>query len=49
MLALISRSKFLTEKLILNPESFYPLRSTAMAFRQVRDFLLGLVGAKRAS
>ncbi|MDH3498390.1 MAG: DUF362 domain-containing protein [Gemmatimonadota bacterium] len=47
-LALISRSRFLTEKLILNPESFYPLRSAAMRFRDVRDFLLGLVGQKRA-
>lgn len=46
-LAVISRSRFLTEKLILNPESFYPLRSAAMRFRNVRDFCLGLVGAKR--
>jgi uncharacterized protein (DUF362 family) len=48
-LGVISRSRFLTEKLILNPESFYPLRSAAMKFRSVRDFFLGLVGAKRAS
>jgi len=48
-LAVISRSRFLTEKLILNPESFYPLRSAAMRFRDVRDFCLGLVGAKRDS
>ena len=40
-LGVISRSKFLTEKLILNPESFYPLRSAAMKFREVRDFFLG--------
>jgi len=39
-LAVISRSRFLTEKLILNPESFYPLRSAAMKFRVVRDFVL---------
>jgi len=44
----ISRSRFLTEKLILNPESFYPLRRGAMAFRDVRDFCLGLVGGKKA-
>jgi uncharacterized protein (DUF362 family) len=35
----ISRSRFLTERLILNPESFYPLRRGAMLFRDVRDFL----------
>jgi uncharacterized protein (DUF362 family) len=40
-LAVISRSRFLTEKLILNPESFYPLRSAAMKFRDVRDFFTG--------
>lgn len=45
----ISRSRFLTEKLILNPESFYPLRRGAMMFREVRDFCLGIVGAKRSS
>ena len=49
MLALISRSRFLTEKLILNPESFYPLRSAAMVFRQVRDFGLGVLGRRKAS
>jgi uncharacterized protein (DUF362 family) len=43
----ISRSRFLTERLILNPESFYPLRKGAMAFRDVRDFCMGIVGAKR--
>jgi uncharacterized protein (DUF362 family) len=48
-LGLISRSRFLTEKLILNPESFYPLRKCAMAFRDVRDFILGLFGVKKAS
>ena len=48
-LGVISRSRFLTEKLILNPESFYPLRSAAMKFRDVRDFCLNLVGAKKAS
>ena len=45
----ISRSRFLTEKLILNPESFYPLRRGAMMFRDVRDFCLGLVGARKNS
>jgi len=49
MLGWISRSKFLTEKLILNPESFYPLRSGAMAFREVRDFFRKAVGSKGAS
>ena len=49
MLALISRSRFLTEKLILNPESFYPLRSAAMVFRQVRDFGLGVLGGRKSS
>jgi uncharacterized protein (DUF362 family) len=48
MLGVISRSKFLTEKLILNPESFYPLRSAAMVFRGMRDFLLGLLRPRRA-
>lgn len=48
-LGLISRSRFLTEKLILNPESFYPLRKGAMMFRDVRDFLLGILGQKKAS
>jgi uncharacterized protein (DUF362 family) len=43
----ISRSKFLTERLILNPESFYPLRRGAMAFRDVRDFCKGLAGVRR--
>jgi uncharacterized protein (DUF362 family) len=45
----ISRSKFLTEKLILNPESFYPLRSGAMAFREVRDFVRRAAGSRRTS
>ncbi|HEX5133272.1 MAG TPA: DUF362 domain-containing protein [Candidatus Krumholzibacteria bacterium] len=43
----ISRSRFLTEHLILNPESFYPLRRGAMAFRDVRDFCLGAVRGQR--
>ncbi len=47
-LGLISRSRFLTEHLILNPESFYPLRRGAMMFRDVRDFCLGLVGRSRS-
>jgi hypothetical protein len=47
-LALISRSRFLTERLILNPESFYPLRSAAMKFRDVRDFFLGSADERRA-
>jgi len=49
LLAVISRSRFLTEKLILNPESFYPLRSAAMLFREVRDFVLGLLRLRKAS
>jgi uncharacterized protein (DUF362 family) len=49
LLALISRSRFLTKNLILNPESFYPLRSVAVMFREARDFVLGLVRPKRAS
>ena len=40
-LGLISHSRFLTEKLILNPEAFYPLRSAAFAFRGLRDAVLG--------
>jgi uncharacterized protein (DUF362 family) len=43
----ISRSRFLTEHLILNPESFYPLRRGAMMFRDVRDFLKGGAPARR--
>ena len=46
-LGLISRSRFLTRHLILNPESFYPLRRGAMMFRDVRDFCRGLVGGRR--
>ena len=49
MLGWISRSRFLTEKLILNPESFYPLRSGAMAFREVRDFFRRAAGSKSPS
>ncbi len=37
----ISRSKFLTEKLILDPEAFYPLRKVAFVFRDIRDTVLG--------
>lgn len=48
-LGVISRSRFLTEHLILNPESFYPLRRGAMMFREVRDFLLGVVGHKKST
>jgi uncharacterized protein (DUF362 family) len=40
LLGVISHSKFLTEKLILNPGAFYPLRSAAIKFRGVRDFVL---------
>lgn len=40
LLGVISHSRFLTEKLIMNPESFYPLRSAAMMFRELRDSLL---------
>ncbi len=47
LLALISRSKFLTEKLILNPESFYPLRSVAMVFRNMRDGILKMLKLKK--
>ena len=46
VLGLISHSRFLVEKLILNPESFYPLRSAAFAFRNMRDMLLGKRRAK---
>jgi hypothetical protein len=49
MLGLISHSKFLTNKLILNPESFYPLRSAAMVFRDVRDFVLSRIGLKKTA
>ncbi len=49
VLGVISHSRFLTEKLILNPESFYPLRSAAMVFREVRDFLMGLLRLKKTS
>jgi len=47
-LGLISRSSFLTKHLILNPESFYPLRRGALLFRDVRDFTKGIFGLKRA-
>jgi uncharacterized protein (DUF362 family) len=49
ILGLISHSKFLTNKLILNPESFYPLRSAAMVFRDMRDFVLTRIGMKKSS
>jgi uncharacterized protein (DUF362 family) len=49
MLGAISHSKFLTEKLILNPESFYPLRSAAIVFRSIRDFLLGKLRLKNVA
>jgi len=48
VLGLISHSKFLTNHLILNPESFYPLRSAAMVFRDVRDAVLKRTGLKRS-
>lgn len=48
LLALISHSKFFTEKLILNPESFYPLRTAARTFRDIRDFVLGALRLKKA-
>lgn len=46
LLGYISHSKFLTEKLIINPEAFYPLRRMAINFRSIRD---RLAGSKRAS
>ncbi|MCK5407829.1 MAG: hypothetical protein KAJ37_10255, partial [Candidatus Krumholzibacteria bacterium] len=49
LLGYISHSKFLTERLILNPEAFYPLRKVAVSFRSVRDSVLGLFHQKRAS
>jgi len=49
LLGYISHSKFLTEKLILNPEAFYPLRKVAVNFRTVRDHVLGMFHQKRAS
>jgi uncharacterized protein (DUF362 family) len=47
LLGVISHSRFLTERLIMNPESFYPLRSAAMMFRELRDGVLRTVGAKK--
>jgi uncharacterized protein (DUF362 family) len=47
LLALISRSKLLTDALILNPESFTPLRSAALLFRDFRDRLRGRSGERR--
>ena len=41
LLGYISHSKFLTEKLIINPEAFYPLRRMAVNFRSIRDRLRG--------
>ncbi len=49
MLGVISHSKFLTEKLILDPEAFYPLRSAAQKFRVIRDRFLGVFRPGRAS
>jgi uncharacterized protein (DUF362 family) len=49
MLGVISHSRFLTEKLILNPESFYPLRSAALHFRDIRDRVLGVFKPGRTS
>ena len=46
LLGYISHSKFLTEKLIINPEAFYPLRKMAINFRSIRD---RFSGSKRAS
>jgi uncharacterized protein (DUF362 family) len=46
LLGYISHSKFLTEKLIINPEAFYPLRKMAINFRSIRD---RFTGSKRAS
>jgi len=40
LLGAISHSRFLTEKLILNPEAFFPLRNAAVVFRDMRDFVL---------
>jgi hypothetical protein len=39
LLGYISHSRFLTEKLIINPEAFYPLRKMAINFRSIRDRL----------
>ena len=47
MLGVISHSRFLTERLIMNPEAFFPLRSVAMVFRSMRDGVLRTVGAKK--
>lgn len=47
LLGVISHSRFLTERLIMNPESFYPLRSAAIMFREIRDGVLRTVGAKK--
>jgi uncharacterized protein (DUF362 family) len=47
LLNLISHSRFLSEKLILNPESFYPLRTAAMAWREFRDAVLGTKNLKK--
>jgi uncharacterized protein (DUF362 family) len=49
LLGYISHSKFLTERLILNPEAFYPLRRVAVNFRTVRDAVRNLFHRKRAS
>ena len=49
LLGYISHSKFLTERLILNPEAFYPLRKVAVSFRSVRNSVRDLLHQKRAS
>jgi len=43
LLGLISHSEFLVKNLILNPESFYPLRSAALTFRSMRDSVRGML------
>jgi uncharacterized protein (DUF362 family) len=37
LLGVISHSKFLTEKLIMNPNAFMPMRNVAMKWRNIRD------------
>jgi hypothetical protein len=49
LLGYISHSKFLTERLILNPEAFYPLRTVAVNFRTVRDAVRNLFHRNRES
>ncbi len=47
LLGLISHSKFLTQTLILNPEAFAPLRSTAILFREIRDAVMRTLPLKK--